>query len=101
MYVDAELQFSDAQAVTASAASTNIVDLGSPRNIGVGCELYLVCAVTTAMTDAGSDSTITVILETDDNDSFSSATTAQTIGTFAATSAAGTRLVAKLQPDAS
>ena len=100
MYVDAQIQFSDAQAVTASAASTNVYDAGSARDLGVGEELYLVSQLQTAMTDAGSDSTVTVTIETDDNEAFSSATTIQTVGTFPATSAAGTRFVARLQPDA-
>lgn len=100
MYLDAQNLFSDAQAVTASAASTNLIDFGSARDIGVGRELYIVVVVDVAMTDAGSDSTVTVTLETDDNAAFSSATAVQTIGTFAATTAAGSRLVARLQPDA-
>lgn len=101
MYLDSQLEFSDAQAVTASAASENIIDLGSAQvNAGVGEELYLVVQVQTAMTDVGSDSTVAVTLEGDDNEAFASATTVQTIGTFAATSAAGTKLVARLQPEA-
>lgn len=100
MYVDAQNLFSDAQAITATAASTNLIDFGSVRDIGVGRELYLIIIVDTAFTDSGSDSTIAVTIETDDNTGFSSASTIQTIGTFAALSAAGTRLVARLQPDA-
>lgn len=99
-YVDSQLEFSDSQAVTATAASTNIVDFKTGFvDAGVGRDIYFVCNVTVDMTDAGSDSTITVTLETDDNEAFSSATTAQTIGTFPALSLAGTRLVAKLQPE--
>lgn len=101
MILDAELQFSNAQAVTASAASTNIVDLGEPRNIGVGEDLYILINSTVAMTDLGSDSTVTVTLETDSDVAFGSPTlAAQTVGVFAATSAAGTKLIAKLQPNA-
>lgn len=99
MIIDAHNLFSEAQAVTAAAASTNYIDLGIARDIGVGEDLYVVVVCTVAMTDSGSDSTLAVALETDDNSSFSSATASQSIGTFAATSAAGTRLVAKLQPD--
>ena len=99
MLFDAQNKYSDAQAVTADAASTNIIDHGAVRNLGVGENLYVVVSVDVAMTDASSNSTCTVTLETDDNASFSSATTAQTIGTFAALAAIGTRLVARLQPD--
>lgn len=96
MYVDAELQFSDSQAVTAAAASTNIIDLGSVRDLGAGQDLYLVVNCTVAMTDGSSDSTLAVTLQTDDNSGFSSATTGQTIGTFAATSAVGTQMISKV-----
>lgn len=100
MYVDAQNLFSDAQAVTATAPSTNLIDFGSVRDIAVGRELYVIIIVDTAFTDASSDSTVTVTIETDDNTGFSSAAIIQTIGTFAALSAAGARLVARLQPDA-
>lgn len=99
MFVDKEAQLTLAQAVTAAAASTDYIDLGAVRNLGVGENLYAVVICTVAMTDAGSDSTLAVTLETDDNSSFSSAVARQTIGTFAALSAAGTRYVARLQPD--
>lgn len=98
MITDSALVFSSSQAVTASAASTDYLDLGAIRDIGTGENLYLVVSCTVAMTDSGSDSTVTVTIETDDNSSFSSATAAQTIGTFAAVSAVGTKLVARLQP---
>lgn len=96
MILDNLLLLSDAQAVTAAAASTNSVDFSQIRNIGVGEDLYLVVACTTAMTDSGSDSTLAVTIETDDNSSFSSATTSATVGTFAALSAAGTQLVYRI-----
>ena len=100
MYVDAQTLFSDAQAITATAVSTNIIDFGSARDIGIGQELYVVVVVDVVFTDVGSDSTVAVTLETDDNEGFASATVVQTIGTFAALTAAGSRLVARLQPDA-
>jgi hypothetical protein len=100
MIFDAHNQFSDAQAVTATAASTNLLDLGAVRNLGAGENLYVAVVCDVAMTDSGSDSTLTVTVETDDNASFSSATTAQTVGTFAALSAIGTSLIARLSPTA-
>ncbi len=101
MILDAHNLFSDAQAITATAASTNLIDLSSIRDIGVGRELYLIVIVDVAFTDAGSDSTIAVTIETDSTAAFGSAATIQTIGTFAALAAIGTRLVARLAPDAS
>lgn len=100
MILDAHNLFSDAQAVTATANSTNVIDSSVARDLGAGEEIYLVVMVDVAMTDSGSDSTVAVTLVTDDNASLSSKTTVQTIGTFAATSAAGSRFIAKLQPSA-
>lgn len=74
MYVDSQELFSDAQAVTATAISTNVYDLNSATNsnvpltqdLGVGSEVvYLVVQTTTAITDTGSDATLTVTLESD------------------------------------
>lgn len=96
MYVDAQLTFSDAQAVTATAGSTNVIDTGplfsgnTGRNLGVGYRAYVIVNVDVAMTDSGSDSTITVTLETDDNAAFSSAATVSTLGVIPALTAAGT-----------
>lgn len=99
MILDAQAQFSDAQAITASAVSTNAYDLrAASLDIGMGENVYLVVNCDVAMTDGSNDSTVAVTLVTDDNSSLSSPTAVQTIGTFAALSAIGTRLVAKLQP---
>lgn len=98
MILDAHNLFSDAQAITANAASTNYIDLGSARNLGAGENLYAVALCDVAMTDTGSNSTCTVTLETDDNASFSSATSVQTVGTFAALSAIGTVKFVRLDP---
>ena len=98
MLLDKELQFSDAQAITASAASTNYLDLQLARNIGVGEELYLVFLVTVAFTDSDSDSTVTPVLQTDDNTSFSSATAVRTYDALPALTAVGTYRYYKLEP---
>ena len=101
MLVDGQLEFSDAQAVTATANSTNVIDLGlAGQDIGTGENLYVVVQVETAMTDAGSDSTVAVTLIDDDNAALSSAATVQTLGTFAAVSGAGTAIIARVQPGA-
>lgn len=99
MFVDSQLLFSDTQAVTAAAASTNLVDLSAIRDLGTGEPLFVVVGVDVALTDAGSDSTVTVTVETDDNSGFSSATTSQTLFTIPAVSAAGYQAVARIQPD--
>lgn len=98
MLIDRQLRFSSAQAVTAAAASTDLVDLGVARDIAPGQTLWVVIVCTTAMTDSGSNSTLAVTVESDTAAAFSSATTVQTVGTFAAVSAAGTVVKAQLAP---
>jgi len=75
MYVDAFLQFSDAQALTASGASTNTVDFGSDRNVGVGEPMVVAVVLDAAADDADADETYSVALEADSTDAFGSATT--------------------------
>nr|DAL05343.1 MAG TPA: major capsid protein [Caudoviricetes sp.] len=100
MYLDAHNIFDNNVEHLTTEASANLVDLGAIRNLGVGENVYFVILVDTAFTDGSSNSTMTITLETDDNEAFNSATTAQTVGVFAALTAAGTRLIARLQPNA-
>lgn len=53
MLTDSLLQFSSAQAVTASAVSTNTVDLSQARDLGPGEELNISVSVDTTATAAG------------------------------------------------
>lgn len=102
MYIDKQAEFSDAQAVTATAISTNVMDLHSNssgknvlRDIGVGQDVYLVVQTVAAVTDSGSDATLAVTLESDSDVALSTSPTVHfTTGTlaFAAFSAAGTIL---------
>jgi hypothetical protein len=72
MIVSAENEFSNDQNVTANAASTNVIDLGTDRNMAPGEPVEVVIQLTS---DAGgTNPTLDVDLEQDDNDSFSSAT---------------------------
>lgn len=73
MYVDKQAEFADSQAVTATAISTNVIDLypvgnsvnsNATRDIGVGEDVYLVAQVDTTATAAGA-ATVTVTLESD------------------------------------
>ena len=83
MIMDATLQFSNAQAITASAASTNTIDLGATgtvygaaaaivRDVGKGEAIPLAVTVTETFATLTS---LTISIETDDNSSFSSAKT--------------------------
>lgn len=71
-YVDAQLLFSDAQALTVTAVSTNIIDLGADRNIGIGEPMVVEIQVDVAAAGGG---TLTITLQTDDNAAFGSPTT--------------------------
>ena len=73
MINDKRLQVSADQAFTATAASTDSVDLGSDRDIGPGEPIWMVAACKVAL--AGTSPTLTVSIETDDNSAFSSPTT--------------------------
>lgn len=73
MIIDAQLLFSDAQALTATAVSTNIIDLGADRNIGQGEPMAVVVCIDVAADRTTGDETYTVTLQTDDNAAFSSA----------------------------
>lgn len=53
MITDFQAQLSSAQAVTASAVSTNTIDLSQIRDIGAGEELNIAITVDTTVTAAG------------------------------------------------
>lgn len=118
MYVDKNLEFSDAQAVTSTAISSNVYDIltkttggatigadtaGNTRiDIGLGeQDMWLVVQTQTTATDSGSDATLTITLETADNAALSSNNeavfTSATLA-FADFATAGTRLVAVKLP---
>lgn len=71
MHVDKDLIFSENQAITATAASTNTIDTGDSRDIGPGEPLQIEAHVTEAFNTLTS---LKIAVETDDNASFSSAT---------------------------
>lgn len=81
MLLDKNLEFSNSQAVTTTAVTTNDIDLGplatgnAQRDIGAGEELYLNVIVTEAATASGA-ATVNFQLLTDDNSGFSTAVVA-------------------------
>lgn len=92
MLLDAENLYSDAQALTVTAASTNYIDHLSDRNLGIGEPLAVQITLDVAATDDDSDETYSFAIQTDDNSSFSSATTLGTI-TVTRGAAAGAKYV--------
>lgn len=84
MYRDAQLEFSVAQAVTSSAASTNYIDTSAAADM-VGRPVYLVVRVGTAATASGA-ATVTFDLRTDSDPAFGSEVTLFSSGAIAKTS---------------
>ncbi len=82
MILDRENAFSQAQAVTGATTtgSTDVIDLSQIRQIGNGKDLYAVITVDVAA--GGTSPTMAVLVQTDDNAAFSSATTVLTSQTF-------------------
>lgn len=91
MLTDALLRFSNAQAVTASAASTDVIDFSAYRDIGNGAqdlELYL--TVDEAVTASGA-ATVTFALEDSaDNSTYAAIWTSAAIGKASLTLGANT-----------
>jgi len=63
MYLDALLQFSDSQAVTADAVGTNVVDLSVDRSIGNGEPMAVVFVVEVAADQTTGDEDYTFDVE--------------------------------------
>ncbi len=105
MIMDSLLEFSDAQAVTSTAISENVADLGpvtdnTLRDIGTGEDVYLVITTAVTCTDAGSDSTVDFSLESDSVVGLSSSTVHFSTGALARArySEAGTVVLAMRLP---
>lgn len=87
MILDNQTLLSNQQAVTATAASANVIDLGPiqsglVRDMGNGKPIPILVQVTEAFAAAGA-ATLTVALQTDDNDGFASPKVVVTSATFA------------------
>lgn len=74
MLLDTQLLFSNAQALTATADATNVVDLSVAREIGDGRPLSLFIQVSVAADATTGDETYAVSITTDDNASLTSDT---------------------------
>ena len=101
MILDLQTIFSDDQALTASAVSTNVIDLGATgtpalgasalvRDVGIGEPIEILIQHVVAA--GGTSPTISVVLEMDTAEGFPSGTTVATSNTIAAA------VVGELQP---
>lgn len=100
MILDKLLMFSEAQAVTASAASTDVIDLGpidgTRRDIGVGYPLELFVNVNTTAAAAGA-ATVNIQLQTSpDNSTWTTLTSTGDLALSALTS--GKRVMSQKVP---
>ena len=97
MLLSAEQLFSDSQALTATAASTNIIDLGATgtvlnapaaltRDIGKGKPIPIIVQIEGA--SGGTNETLDVAVQVDTTSAFSSATTVATATQIGAVTAA-------------
>ena len=68
MLFDAKLLMSNAQAITATAASTDIIDRGDTKDVGRAGDIPLLVQVVEAFNTLTS---LTIELQTDDNSAFS------------------------------
>ena len=91
MILDKSLMFSDSQAFTGSAASSNVIDLGK-GDLG-NSPMELIVLMEAPIVRAAGDCNMTVALQTDDNSSFTSATNLATATYAKADTAAGTELL--------
>lgn len=106
MILDLESMFSDDQAVTATAVSTNLIDLGAAatppyanaqtRDIGPGTPIDILIQLTVA--SGGTNPTLVVTLEMDTAANFPSATVVATSATLSG-GAVGDRLSIRYIPD--
>lgn len=97
MYQDAQNTYSQAQALTVTAVSTNAIDHSSDRNMGVGEPLVVVVAVTVSAAGGG---TLTVTIQADTTSAFGApVTVATTAALAAATLVAGYKFIIPVPPD--
>lgn len=96
MILDSLLKFSDAQALTATADSTNVIDLSVDRDIGIGEPMALVVTVGVAADFTTGDETYQFQLETDDNAAMTSSTIIGDVTVAAADLTTGDKVVIPL-----
>ena len=98
MILDMQTLFSDAQAITATAVSTNVVQIGSvssPGDAGAGTAIPLLIQV---VEDFNTLTSLDVSIEVDDNEAFASAKTVMTVNVPLADLVAGKQITPQYVP---
>lgn len=101
MRFDHQEMFSDGQALTVTVASTNYKDFSKDRNVGIGEQMCVVVVPTVAAGNPNGNETYTFAVQTDDNSSFSSATTLSSRAILAADLTVGSVHVLPIPADKS
>jgi hypothetical protein len=95
MILDHELEFSNAQVVTATAPSANVIDLGVGRGVGIGSEMFLHVSLAEALAASGA-ATLQIQLQQSVDEAFTSPEVVSDLGTV--TKAAGVAGYEKIFP---
>lgn len=93
MIIDKENEYADGQALTASGASTNIIDHGAVNDLGHGEPLGVLVTVDVAADGTTTDETYQFALQADNDSAFGSATTVWSKSIGYATLVAGYQFV--------
>lgn len=93
MILDKELEFSSAQVVTGTAASTNVIDLGVARDIGAGEAMEIVVVAKAALTG-----TLVATLQGSVDEAFTSPVALETLPSFGLNAAIGSKVQAYVNP---
>jgi hypothetical protein len=72
MYIDALNRFSNAQALTTTAVSTDVIDTVADANLGVGEPMAIVITVGVTADDANADETYVAELQSSTDEAFTS-----------------------------
>lgn len=97
MYIDAQQQYSVAQALVATAVSTNSIDHSQDRNLGIGEPLVVLVTVGVAAAGGG---TLQIVLQTDTTSAFGSPVTVAASPLIAAAALGlGAKYVLAIQAD--
>lgn len=97
-YIDAQLTFSDAQALTVTAASTNVIDTVVDGNLGIGEPMVAVITLDVLATATNTDETYVIALQTDTVENFASPTALGSV-TITRGAAAGSRYLLPVPMD--
>lgn len=98
MIIDQQNQYSAAQALTVTAVSTNAIDHGAVRNLGVGTDLCVVVTVVVAPKQSSGDETYAAALQTDSDPAFGTVTTLFSV-TIPRTAALGAKFIIPVPVD--